>query len=153
RNLRYNPRRCGTILPKTLTYPAQLNQSNSLVGTRCLKLKSSAGRGGSRMKGHAKAKSSARFLLLLAAAVALTACEGVNKIANSNKDPSQFRNKTVRVEGTVTNSVGVLSTGGYEIEDDTGKIFVVSNQGVPARGSKVIVEGSVFTGAMVLGQP
>jgi hypothetical protein len=92
-------------------------------------------------------------MLLLAAAVALTACESVTKIGDVNKDPSQFRDKIVRVEGTVTNSVGVLSTGGYQIEDNTGRIFVISNQGVPARGSKVVVEGSVFTGAMVLGQP
>jgi hypothetical protein len=92
------------------------------------------------------------FVLVLAAAMVLTACEGMTKIGDVNKDPSRFRNKTVRVEGTVTNSVGVLSTGGYEIEDDTGKIFVVSNQGVPGRGARVVVEGSVFTGAMVLGQ-
>ena len=93
-----------------------------------------------------------RFLLLVVAGLVLTACEGVTKISEVNSDPSKFRNKTVRVMGTVTNSVGVLSTGGYEIEDDTGKIFVVSTQGVPGRGARVIVEGSVFTGAMVLGQ-
>jgi hypothetical protein len=99
-------------------------------------------------------KSSAdwRFLILMAAALVLTACEGVTKISDVNSDPSKYRNKSVRVAGTVTNSVGVLSTGGYEIEDQTGRIFVVSNQGVPARGAKVIVEGTVFTGAMVLGQ-
>ena len=94
----------------------------------------------------------ARFLLVLAAGIVLTACEGITKIAEVKSDPSKFRNKTVRVMGTVTNSVGVLSTGGYEIEDDTGKIFVISNQGIPARGVTVVVEGSVFTGAMVLGQ-
>ncbi|HKZ69689.1 MAG TPA: hypothetical protein VJ020_06400 [Anaerolineales bacterium] len=102
--------------------------------------------------GSMTGKTKARFLLLLAAGLVLTACEGVTKISEVKNDPSKFRNKTVRVMGTVTNSVGVLSTGGYEIEDDTGKIFVVSNQGVPARGAQVIVEGSVFSGAMVLGQ-
>jgi hypothetical protein len=99
-----------------------------------------------------RGNTTAPFVLLLAAALALTACESVTKIADVNRDPSQFRNKTVRVEGTVTNSVGVLSTGGYQIEDDTGRIFVISNQGIPARGARVVVEGTVFTGAMVLGQ-
>jgi hypothetical protein len=95
----------------------------------------------------------ARLVALLAAALVLAACEGVTKISDVKNDPSKFRNKTVRVMGTVTNAVGVLQTGGYEIEDDTGRIFVVSNQGVPSRGAKVIVEGTVFSGAMVLGQP
>ncbi len=94
----------------------------------------------------------ARFLVLVAAGLVLVACDGVTKIADVKNDPSKFRNKTVRVAGTVTNSVGVLSTGGYEIEDETGRIFVISNQGVPSRGAKVVVEGSVFSGAMVLGQ-
>lgn len=90
--------------------------------------------------------------LLVLAALLLTGCEGITKIAEVKSDPSKYRDKTVRVMGTVTNSVGVLSTGGYEIEDDTGRIFVLSNQGVPARGTTVVVEGTVFTGAMVLGQ-
>jgi len=102
--------------------------------------------------GRLRGKVTGRFVLLLAAGLILTACEGVTKISEVKNDPSKFRNKTVRVLGTVTNSVGVLSTGGYEIEDDTGKIFVLSNQGIPAKGAQVIVEGSVFTGAMVLGQ-
>ena len=108
---------------------------------------------GSAANTHTGVRITGRLLLMLTAAIVLTACEGVTKIGDVNKDPSHFRNKTVRVEGTVTESVGVLSTGGYQIEDETGKIFVVSNQGVPARGSRVVVEGSVFTGAMVLGQP
>src|SRR3990172_7728582 len=102
--------------------------------------------------GSMTGKTKARFLLLLAAGLVLTACEGVTKISEVKNDPSKYRDKKVRVMGTVTNSVGVMSTGGYEIEDDTGKIFVVSNQGIPARGAEVVVEGTVFTGAMVLGQ-
>ena len=102
--------------------------------------------------GGETARVKARFLLVLAAGLVLTACEGITKISEVKNDPSKFRNKTVRLMGTVTNSVGVLSTGGYEIEDETGNIFVLSNQGIPAKGAEVIVEGSVFPGAMVLGQ-
>jgi hypothetical protein len=97
------------------------------------------------------AKFGSRLLPVLLAAIFLSACTSV-RIAHINSDPTQYRNKTVRVNGTVTNSFGVLSTGLYEIEDETGKIFVVSNQGVPARGAKVRVEGSVFTGAVVGGR-
>jgi hypothetical protein len=94
----------------------------------------------------------ARLLLVVAAGLMLTACEGITKISEVKADPSKYRDKKVRVMGTVTNAVGVMSTGGYEIEDDTGRIFVVSTQGIPARGAEVVVEGTVFTGAMVLGQ-
>jgi hypothetical protein len=86
----------------------------------------------------------------LAAALILAACAPLN-IGRINSDPSRFRNQTVRVSGTVTNSVGLLGKGGYEIEDPTGKIYVISGSGVPSRGSKVLVTGRVVPGAEVLG--
>src|SRR5688500_6112872 len=81
----------------------------------------------------------------------LTGCGSV-KIAQINADPSRYRNQTVNVTGTVVNCVGVLGTGGYQIEDETGKIYVLSRTGVPSRGSRVSVKGTVMPGAQVLGQ-
>ena len=98
-----------------------------------------------------KTETKVRLLITVLAGLVLTACEPV-KIADIKADPSRFRDKTVRVEGTVTTSFGVLSTGAYEVEDDTGKIYVISNRGVPAGGARVSVEGSVFSGAVVAGQ-
>ena len=57
----------------------------------------------------------------------------------------------MRVTGTVTNSVGLMGKGGYQIEDKTGKIIVISGSGVPSRGSVVTVTGRVVPGAEVLG--
>ena len=51
----------------------------------------------------------------------------------------------------MTNAFGALSTGGYQLEDDTGKIVVISNQGVPSKGSKVAVSGRVMEGITVMG--
>src|SRR5215471_15986701 len=82
----------------------------------------------------------------------LSACGSV-KIARINADPSRFRDHTVQVTGTVTNSVGLIGTGGYQIEDETGKIYVVSKTGVPSKGAHVTVTGTVLPGAQVLGQP
>lgn len=73
-------------------------------------------------------------------------------IARINADPSRFRNQTVRVTGNVVTSVGVLGTGGYQVEDGTGRIYVISRTGVPSRGSRVTVTGRVVPGAEVLGQ-
>jgi len=85
------------------------------------------------------------------AAVVLAGCAPVMTIGRINADPSRFRNQTVRVNGTVTNSVGLMSKGGYQIEDQTGRIVVISGQGVPSRGSHVLVTGRVVPGAEVLG--
>jgi hypothetical protein len=91
-------------------------------------------------------------LLLLTAAAMLSAC-GPVKIGRINADPSRFQNRAVTVNGKVTNSVGVLGTGGYQIEDETGKIYVISRSGVPSRGSTVRVTGTVTPGVQILGTP
>jgi hypothetical protein len=84
------------------------------------------------------------------AAVVLAGCAPMT-IGRINADPSRFRNQTVRVTGTVTTSVGLMGKGGYQIEDGTGKIYVISGTGVPSRGSRVTVTGRVVPGAEVLG--
>ncbi|HEY2018481.1 MAG TPA: hypothetical protein VGH38_33475 [Bryobacteraceae bacterium] len=88
---------------------------------------------------------------ILACALFATACGSV-KIGRINADPSRFRNQTVHVTGNVVTSVGLLGTGGYQVEDDTGRIYVISRSGVPSRGSRVTVTGRVVPGAEVLGQ-
>lgn len=89
-------------------------------------------------------------LCMAAIAIVLAGCAPMT-IGRITADPSRFRNQTVRVSGTVTNSVGVMGKGGYQIEDPTGKIYVVSGSGVPSRGSRVTVKGRVLPGAEVLG--
>ncbi|OFV99641.1 MAG: hypothetical protein A3H28_14565 [Acidobacteria bacterium RIFCSPLOWO2_02_FULL_61_28] len=98
-----------------------------------------------------EAKKMLRLALPLIAALILMGCESV-KIADIKADPSQFRNKPVQVDGTVTTSFGALSVGAYEIEDETGKIFVITSHGVPSQGVRVRVQGTVFSGATVAGQ-
>lgn len=89
--------------------------------------------------------------LLVVATLFMVACEKAT-IADILADPSKYKDKKVGVVGTVTTSFGFLNTGGYEIEDSTGKIYVISTKGVPAKGQEVAVEGTVFAGAMVMGQ-
>jgi hypothetical protein len=91
-----------------------------------------------------------RYTILVLAAVALAGCAPVT-IGRINSDPSRFNNRTVTVAGTVTNSVGLLGKGGYQLEDSTGRIYVISGAGVPSRGSHVSVTGRVSQGAEVLG--
>ncbi|HWB85573.1 MAG TPA: hypothetical protein VG675_15620 [Bryobacteraceae bacterium] len=85
------------------------------------------------------------------AALALTGC-GAVKIGRINADPTRYANHKVEVTGTVTNSFGVLGTGGYQIADETGRIYVISSTGVPSKGSRVRVRGRVMSGAEVMGK-
>src|SRR3954466_9711835 len=88
----------------------------------------------------------------LAGSLLLAGCGSV-RIGRIPADPSRYANRTVSVRGTVTNSVGLLGTGGYQIEDETGKIYVISRRGVRSRGSRVSVTGVVSPGVQVLGNP
>ena len=91
-------------------------------------------------------------LALTIFAVALLSACGTVRIARINADPSRYQNRDVRVEGNVTNSFGALGTGGYQVDDGTGRIFVISTgSGVPSKGSRVAVNGKVMNGATVLG--
>jgi hypothetical protein len=49
--------------------------------------------------------------------------------------------------------VGAFVAGVYEVEDDTGKIYVLSTgTGVPRTGSRVKVDGKVTPGVNVMGK-
>jgi hypothetical protein len=84
------------------------------------------------------------------AVVLLSGCSAV-RIGRIQADPSRFHRKQVNVEGTVTQSFGAMAAGVYQIEDETGKIYVISAHGVPSKGSRVGVQGTVVSGVTVAG--
>ena len=84
--------------------------------------------------------------LILAGALLLTACPNQETISRINADPGRYRNKEVGIIGTVTDSYGVLGNGAYEIDDGTGRLWVVTTRGVPSRGSRVGTKGKIYTG-------
>src|SRR5687767_12325594 len=88
---------------------------------------------------------------ILVAALALTACPSKTTISQINADPGKYQNKEVGLIGTVTDSYGVLGNGVYELDDGTGRIWVMTTQGVPARWSRVGVSGRAYTGLQFAG--
>jgi hypothetical protein len=91
-------------------------------------------------------------LLLLTGTLLFTACperQSINKIL---ADPDRYHNKEVGIAGTVTDSYGALGTGAYELDDGTGKIWVVTRRGVPSRGAKIGAKGHVYTGFNLSGK-
>jgi len=86
--------------------------------------------------------------LVLGATFLLTACPSSTNIARINSDPSRYRNKEVSLTGRVTDSFGALGRGAYQLDDGTGRIWVVvqDNRGVPNRGAEVGTRGRVQSG-------
>jgi hypothetical protein len=90
-------------------------------------------------------------LLIVPAALLLTSC-GSTRIGRILADPTRYQNRNVTVEGRVTNVVGAFVAGVYEVQDETGKIYVLSSRGVPTKGARVKVQGNVTPGLNVMGR-
>ena len=82
-------------------------------------------------------------LLVGAAASAGCAARTINQVL---ADPAKYRDKQVKLNGSVVDSYALLGNGAYQIEDKTGKLWVVSNGGVPRKGAHVSVTGTLREG-------
>lgn len=91
-------------------------------------------------------KKSTFLIVLLGITLLFTACPSQTNISKINADPARYRNKEVGIVGRVTDSYGIPGFGAYEIDDGTGRIWVVTRRGAPARGSRVGTKGHVQTG-------
>jgi hypothetical protein len=74
--------------------------------------------------------------LLFAACASMT----INKVL---ADPSRYRDREVKLSGAVVDSYSLASRGAYRIDDETGQLWVVSNQGTPRKGARVTVKGTI----------
>ena len=83
--------------------------------------------------------------LVAVSALVASACSSmtVNKIA---ADPPRYRDREVQVSGAVVDSYSLGNRGAYRIDDGTGRLWVVSEVGVPRQGAKVTVKGHVREG-------
>ena len=91
-------------------------------------------------------KKTVAALSLLAGLLLLTACPSQTTISKINADPGRYKNKEVGVVGVVRDSYGVLGNGAYEIDDGTGRLWVVTRRGVPSRGARIGAKGRIYTG-------
>ena len=97
---------------------------------------------------HASRRMGILAVALVLAGV-LAGCERT-KISDINRDPSRYANKDVTIAGEVTNAFGALNQGAFEVNDGTGRLWVVSSGfGVPAQGTRVAVTGRIQSGVTV----
>lgn len=89
------------------------------------------------------AKRAFYLIVVLAVGLALVACERT-KIGDINADPGRFMNKEINVAGQVTQSIGFMGKGIYQVDDGTGRLWVLANgRGVPSKGARVGVKGRI----------
>lgn len=67
----------------------------------------------------------------------------VNKVL---ADPAKYRDHEVTISGSVTDSYSALNRGVYRIQDETGQLWVFSEHGVPRKGARVSVKGTIRDG-------
>lgn len=82
----------------------------------------------------------------LACTIFLTACPQQTTIGKLQNDPARYRNKEVALVGNVTNSFGALGYGAYELDDETGRVWVLTERGVPAKGARIGTVGKFVNG-------
>jgi hypothetical protein len=86
-------------------------------------------------------------VLLVMGVLILAGCPARTTIENINRDPGRYAGKEVTIAGHVTNSFGALGTGVFQLEDDTGRMWVFSERyGVPGREAKLAVTGRIEQG-------
>jgi hypothetical protein len=83
------------------------------------------------------------FAVLSLALTSACASSTVNKVL---ADPSHYRNRDVRLSGSVVDSYSFANRGVYRIGDETGDLWVVSDRGVPRKGARVSVKGRIQEG-------
>jgi hypothetical protein len=84
-------------------------------------------------------------VLVAGLAVTAAACAG-KSINHVLSDPYRYHNREVQISGRVVDSYSVANRGVYLIEDRTGQLWVASDRGVPRRGTRVTVSGTVREG-------
>jgi hypothetical protein len=90
--------------------------------------------------------SSIRILTapLLSGIVMLSACSHHASIESINRDPGQFRDKEIAVAGRVVNSFATADAGAFELDDGTGRLWVLrNNTDLPAHNSSVTITGKL----------
>ncbi len=65
----------------------------------------------------------------------------VTKIGDIQKHSNAY--STVYLKGKIGNQAPFVNSGAYELEDESGKIWVISNQKLPEPGEQILLKGQV----------
>ena len=86
-----------------------------------------------------------RLTFLWVGTLVTSACaaRSINQIL---ADPARYRDRDVRLTGSVVDSYSFVNRGAYKIDDNSGQLWVLSDRGVPRQGARVTVTGTIREG-------
>jgi hypothetical protein len=95
--------------------------------------------------------------VLLSAALFVSGCkDGRTRISAILQHPDEFMDREVLIGGTVTKTYAadlvITEAGAYQVDDGTGKIWVIATNGVPRKGQTVALKGTVAGGLKIGGE-
>jgi hypothetical protein len=84
-------------------------------------------------------------------ALGLTSCSGISTVKDIQNNPHRnWFNSTVYLRGQVSDRVPLLDAQVYQLQDATGKIWVLTDQTTPKQGDAVYIKGTVKFESMPL---
>jgi hypothetical protein len=91
------------------------------------------------------------IISLFAMIFTIFACGLTTDISRIRENPQRYEGKKVSVKGQVveTLSIPFVQKGMFQIDDGTGKIWVMSQLRAPFRGDKLTVKGTVKAGLVI----
>ncbi len=94
-----------------------------------------------------------RLTLVCLFVLILVGCPQRVKIGELTTNTGRYADKEVTIAGTVLSSFGLLGPGAFQVDDGSGRIWVLSeNFGVPAKDAQVAITGRVTQGVNIGGR-
>lgn len=99
----------------------------------------------------------AMAIVIAAVVLAAAGCKNNRTMISSIiNNPDKFTDREVAIAGTVTKvyavNLVITEAGAYQIDDGSGKIWVISRAGAPDMGAKVGLKGTVGSGLKFAGE-
>jgi len=70
-------------------------------------------------------------------------CSSKVNIAEIKNHPRQYVGKEVKVEGKVTDTYSLVFMSYFEVTDETGSIYVITDKPMPVKGERLKIEAKV----------
>ena len=96
-------------------------------------------------------KTWAYFLVIV---LLVSGCSFHTQISKIRYEPQKYEGRQISIKGKVSETLGLpfVQKGIYQVDDGTGKIWVVSQIRRPYRGEEVTVKGELKTGLSIHSQ-